>query len=57
MGILVDSDLDFCFFLFSGESSSVSDLSISVSDVAESCESSDLVLLFLDLLSFFFLFA
>merc|ERR1711954_32035 len=50
-------DLCFGFSHFSGVSSSVSDLSISVSVVAESCESSYLVLLFLDLLSFFVLFA
>ena len=48
-------DLCFDFSPISGVSSSVSDLSISVSVVAESCESSNLVLLFLDLLSFFFL--
>ena len=49
-------DLFFSFSPFSGVSSSVSDFSISVSKETLSSESSDAALLFLDIVSFFFVF-
>ena len=60
---IYDSQLFFCFFLilmicfspFSGDSSSVSDLSKSVSELTASPESSDLAQLFFDFFSLFFL--